>query len=46
MDGGTLITFKHSAIGMFPEDMKSGATSGWAYSHERVRKAAERAARV
>jgi len=46
VDGGTVILFKHTALGMIPDDFKSGAPEGWAYSHERVRKAAEKAARV
>jgi uncharacterized protein YndB with AHSA1/START domain len=45
-DGGTLITFRHTAMGMLPEDLKAGAEAGWGYSHERIRRAAERAARV
>ena len=45
VDGGTLITFKHTAIGMMPEEHRTGVQSGWAYSHARIRKAAERAAR-
>jgi uncharacterized protein YndB with AHSA1/START domain len=44
-DGGTLITFKHSAIGLMPEEHRTGVQSGWAYSHDRIRKAAEKAAR-
>ena len=46
VDGGTLITFKHSALGVIPEDQRAGMQSGWAFWHERVRKAAERAARA
>ena len=45
VDGGTLITFKHSAMGMIPEDQRAGMQKGWAQWHERVRKGAERAAR-
>ncbi len=44
VDGGTIITFKHTAMGLIPEDFRSGAQEGWSYSHERVRKAAESAA--
>jgi hypothetical protein len=45
-DGVTLIAFRHTMIGLIPEDHRSGASKGWAYSHERIRKAAEKAARV
>ena len=45
VEGGTLITFKHTALGLIPEDFRTGVQSGWGYSHDRVRKAAERAAR-
>lgn len=45
-NGVTLIAFRHTMIGFIPEDHRTGAPKGWAYSHERVRKAAEKAARV
>jgi hypothetical protein len=45
VDGGTLITFKHSAMGVIPEEQRAGMLKGWADWHERVRKGAERAAR-
>jgi len=45
VDGGTLIVFKHTAMGLIPEDFRSGVQGGWSYSHDRARKAAERAAR-
>ena len=45
-EGGTLITFKHTALGMHPEEVRAGVQSGWSYSHERIRRAAEGAARV
>ena len=41
VDGGTLITFRHSAMGLNLEEHRAGAQSGWAYSHDRVRRAAE-----
>lgn len=44
-EGGTLITFVHSAMGLIPDDVRTGVGSGWSYSHERIKKAAERAAR-
>lgn len=40
-DGGTLISFRHSALGFVPEDMKPNINKGWAAMHERVRKHAE-----
>lgn len=45
-NGVTLISFRHTAIGLMADDHRSGFPKGWAYSHERIRKAAERAARV
>jgi uncharacterized protein YndB with AHSA1/START domain len=41
-DGGTLITFRHTALGFMQEDHRGGVTQGWASILERVRKAAER----
>ena len=40
-DGGTLITFKHTALGIVPEEQKAGMNKGWASMHERVRTHAE-----
>lgn len=40
-DGGTLISFRHSALGLIQEDHRKGVTTGWSNIHERVRKAAE-----
>jgi Activator of Hsp90 ATPase homolog 1-like protein len=40
-DGGTLIKFRHSAIGLIQEDHRKGVSSGWGNIHERVRKQAE-----
>jgi uncharacterized protein YndB with AHSA1/START domain len=41
IDGGTLITFRHSAFGFVPEDQKEGLGSGWAHLLARVRQQAE-----
>jgi len=41
VDGGTLIAFKHTALGFVPEDQKAGMNKGWASMNERVRKHAE-----
>jgi Activator of Hsp90 ATPase homolog 1-like protein len=38
---GTLITFRHTALGFVSDDHKAGMTQGWAHIFERVRKQAE-----
>jgi hypothetical protein len=43
MDGGTLIQFRHSALGLIQEDHRKGVTKGWGHIHEGVRKRAEAA---
>ena len=40
VDGGTLITFRHTALGMIPDDYKAGMQVGWSNIMERVRTAA------
>ena len=40
-DGGSLITFKHTLVGPFPEGHRPDLGNGWAAMHARVRKAAE-----
>ena len=42
VDGGTLITFRHSALGFVPDDFRSGMGRGWTALLERVQKRAER----
>ena len=44
VDGGTLIAFRHSALGFIPDDVKAGMNKGWAEMHEGIRKLAEAAA--
>jgi uncharacterized protein YndB with AHSA1/START domain len=44
IDGGTLITFRHSALGFVPDDFRSGMGRGWAALLERVQRRAERSA--
>ena len=39
--GGTLITFRHSALGFVSEEHKAGMNKGWGSMHDRVRKHAE-----
>src|SRR5271166_1556754 len=41
VNGGTLITFRHTALGFIQDDHKSGVNQGWASIHERIRKRAE-----
>ena len=43
-DGGTLVTFTHSAMGLIPEDHRTGLASGWRPLLERIRKTTENAA--
>jgi uncharacterized protein YndB with AHSA1/START domain len=40
-EGGTLITFRHTALGFIPQDYKEGMTSGWTHLFARVRRQAE-----
>jgi hypothetical protein len=41
VDGGTLISFRHTALGFIQDDHKRGVGSGWASMLERTRKHAE-----
>ena len=43
VDGGTLLTMKHSVMGAVPEDQRAGMQGGWKELLDRVRKAAENA---
>jgi hypothetical protein len=38
VDGGTLIAFRHSALGFIPEDLRQGLMHGWTALHGRVQK--------
>ena len=40
-DGGTVITFRHSALGPMPEEYREGLSKGWTPLLERIRKQAE-----
>jgi uncharacterized protein YndB with AHSA1/START domain len=42
IDGGTLITFRHQAMGMISDDFRTGMEIGWKHILENVRSAAER----
>ena len=41
VDGGTLIAFKHTALGFIPEEHKAGMNKGWSLMNEGVRRRAE-----
>ena len=40
-NGGTLIKFHHTALGLIQQDHRTGVSSGWSRIHECVRKRAE-----
>lgn len=42
-DGGTLIKFHHTALGLIPDDHRQGVGRGWTHINERVRQRAEKA---
>jgi len=42
VDGGTLITFRHSALGFVPDEVRRNMSVGWTALHDRVRRVAER----
>src|ERR1700735_2880203 len=41
VDGGTLIAFRHTALGLLTDEHKAGMPKGWNSMHERVRRHAE-----
>ena len=41
-NGGTTITFHHSAIGLFPEGYREALGQGWPHLVERIRRRAEK----
>jgi Activator of Hsp90 ATPase homolog 1-like protein len=41
VDGGTLITFRHSALGFVPDEIRQQVGAGWSVLHDRVRRIAE-----
>jgi uncharacterized protein YndB with AHSA1/START domain len=45
VDGGTLITLHHSALGLFPDGYRMPLTTGWKKIFERVRVRAEQTSR-
>jgi hypothetical protein len=46
VEGGTLISFRHTAMGFIQEDHRMGLTTGWTLKLEHIRKNAEQAARA
>jgi uncharacterized protein YndB with AHSA1/START domain len=42
VEGGTVITFRHSALGFIPDDYRQGMGRGWTALLERVRARTER----
>ncbi len=39
--GGTLIEFRHTALGLITDEHRAGVVKGWSHIHESVRKLAE-----
>jgi hypothetical protein len=46
IDGGTLIAFKHSALGFLPDDFRTRMGHGWTALLERIRKGAEAGGKI
>jgi hypothetical protein len=42
VEGGTLITFRHSALGFVPDEVRKNLGTGWRALHARVQRVAER----
>jgi hypothetical protein len=40
-DGGTLIKFHHTALGLIQDEHRKGVGKGWTHIHDRVRERAE-----
>jgi hypothetical protein len=43
--GGTLVSFRHTAMGLIPDEHRAGVETGWNPPLNRVRRSAEKAAR-
>jgi uncharacterized protein YndB with AHSA1/START domain len=43
MDGGTLITLSHTALGLFPDGYRDALSEGWTHLFERLRQRVEKA---
>lgn len=46
VDGGTLIVFRHSALGFLPDEHRKGLAAGWTPLLDRIRKRAETVGQV
>jgi len=46
VDGGTVIAFRHSALGFMPDDYRENLMRGWTPLFERIRRQAESVKRV
>ncbi len=46
VDGGTLIKFHHTALGLIQDEHREGVGKGWGHMHTSVRKRAEAAVRA
>jgi uncharacterized protein YndB with AHSA1/START domain len=46
VDGGTLIVFRHSALGFLPDEHRKGLADGWKPLLDRIRKRAETVGQV
>jgi uncharacterized protein YndB with AHSA1/START domain len=44
-EGGTLIKFHHSALGLIQDEHRQGVNKGWTHMHKRLRERAEAKAR-
>lgn len=40
-DGDTLISFRHTVVGPFPDEQREGTSVGWNAIHARIKRAAE-----
>ena len=43
VDGGTLITLRHTALGLFPDGYRDALSQGWPLLFDRIRRRAEQA---
>jgi hypothetical protein len=43
IDGGTLITLRHTALGLFPDGYRDGFSQRWLHLLDRVRRRLEKA---
>jgi len=43
IDGGTLVTLRHTALGLFPDGYREALSQGWPHLFDRVRRRVEKA---